>query len=233
MNESITRRSLAVMMVTMLLLSPRMVHAQCTSDQDARLTFLETRLEDGQKWNKIWWGSWLAIFSIGVVSGITQGIIKDDQSNQADQFITAGKSALGIIDLTVRPHVSRHGADRIRQMPKSTPEQCAERLRFAEDTMKQAAKEASIRWDWKRHLWSFTLNLAHGLVIAEAWHDEGTGWKSFGISEASAEAHLWSHPTRARYDLREYEKDYGSLDGRESQLSFAPYPGGVSVVWRF
>jgi hypothetical protein len=234
-NSSITRRSLAVMLLTLLTLVPVAARAQCDASTEERLAFLETRLDEGEFRNKLWWRSWLAVFSIGFASGVGSAIMHDDESNKADAGITAAKSMFGIFDLTIRPHVSRHGADKIRDMPKSSPEACAARLRFAESTMQQAAKEASTRWDWKRHLWSLTLNLAHGLVIAEAWHDEGTGWQSFAVSEVSSEAFIWTHPTRARYDWRDYQTQYGAgpIGDRTSQLYFAPKPGGVAVVWRF
>ena len=234
-NSRFTRQSLAVMLVTAILVAPIAARAQCDSDTEARLEFLETRLDEGERAAKWWWGSWLAIFSIGVASGIASGIMHDDQSNQADAYITAGKATLGIIDLTVRPHVARHGADKVREIPKSSAESCTERLKFAEETMEQSAEEGSMRWNWKRHLWSLTLNLAHGLVIAEAWHDEGTGWQSFAVSEVSSEAFIWTHPTRARYDWREYQSQYGArhIGAETSQLHFAPRPGGVQVIWRF
>jgi hypothetical protein len=220
-----------------MLATPVLSYAQaCDPDTEARLEFLEARLEDGQRSAKIWWWSWMTVFGAGLVAETVSGAaLHEDQSNQANSFINAGKSALGIIDLTVRPHVARHGADRIRAIPKTSSEACAQRLALAEKTMAQSAKEGSMRWNWKRHVWSLTLNLAHGLAIAEGWHDEGTGWKSFGVSETSAELHLWTHPTRARDDWAEYQSQFrgGPSAATPSTWNFAAQPGGIGVVWRF
>jgi hypothetical protein len=231
-----TRQSLAVMLLTVALLAPTIACAQvCDPDTEARLTFLESRLEDGQRNAKIWWGSWMTVFTIGVVAGVTQGIIHDDQSNQANSYITAGKAGLGIVNLTLRDKYAWRGADRIREIPKSSSEMCTRRLQFAEQTMEKVADEDSMRWSWKRHLWSFALNLTHGLVIAEAWSDPGTGWKSAGISEAASEAYLWTHPTRGRDDWHDYQSKFGGgpVSLNSPYWDFAPRPGGVAVVYNF
>jgi hypothetical protein len=231
-----TRRSLAVTLVTAMLATPVLSYAQsCDPDTEARLQFLETRLEDGQRSAQIWWWSWMTVFGVGAVASTVSAVLHDDQSNQANSGILAGKSLIGVLDLSLRPHVARHGADRVRAVPKTSSEACAQRLALAEKTMAQSAKEGSMRWNWKRHLWSLTLNLAHGLVIAEAWHDEGTGWKSFAVSETSAELHLWTHPTRARNDWAEYQSEFSGAPAARARSSwnFAAQPGGVGVVWHF
>ncbi|HXC53639.1 MAG TPA: hypothetical protein VN634_22315 [Candidatus Limnocylindrales bacterium] len=230
------RRCLAAMLVTVALLAPSIASAQaCDPNTEARLDFLETRLEDGQPRAKLWWGSWMAIFTIGVVAGVTQGTLHDDNGAQVNNFITAGKAVLGMADLTFRPHVARYGADRVRAIPKSSSANCTERLHLAEKTMETAAKEANMRWDWKRHVWSLTLNLAHGLVIAEAFkHDQSDGWTSFAVSEVSSEAFLWTHPTRAANDWNDYHQQFdGTRLSKLGEWHFAPHPGGIAIAYNF
>ena len=237
LNTRHTRRSLAVMLVTVALLAPTISCAEnCDPGTEARLQFLESRLDAGERNAKIWWGTWMAVFSVGVVYGVVSGAaLHDDQSNQANAYMTAGKSALGIAQLALRPHVARYGAEKIRAIPKSSSESCAERLRLAEQTMETAAREGSMRWSWQAHLTSLVLNLGAGLAISYGWHDEGTGWKSFGISETSAEAHIWTHPYRARADWSDYRNEFnGTPLAREpASLNFGAQPGGVGVVYRF
>src|SRR5262249_52708880 len=136
----------------------------------------------------------------------------------------------------IRPYPSRHGAEMIRAIPKSSAEMCGERLALAEKTMRQAADEASMRWSWKRHVWSFTLNLTAGLVVAYGWHDQGTGWKSFGIGEGSPEGFIGPHPPRAGYDWQDYQQEFGGSPlsmASPAYGDFAAPPGGIGVIWTF
>ena len=230
------RFALSSALAASLLLSPLAGHAQsCDPSTEARLQFLESRLDEGERNAKWWWRSWLAVFTIGVVYKTAQGATEGDGSNQAADFIAAGKSVLGIAELTLRPHVARHGAAPMRAIPKSSPESCAERLRLAEKTMEQAADQAAGRWSWKRHLSSLVLNLGAGLAVAEGWDDEGTGWRDFGISEASSELHIWTHPTRAADDWAAYRSEFDSAPAARgpSHLRFAAMPRGIGVRWEF
>jgi len=238
-NPIITRRRLAVALLAIALVRPVAACAQaCDPNTEARLQFIESRLDAGKRNAKLWYWGWMSVFTIGFVYGIVDGAaIHEDQSNQANSYITSAKSALGIADLTlIRPYPSRHGADLIRAIPKSSAEMCGQRLALAEKTLRDASEEGSMRWSWKRHLWSFTLNLGTGLAVAYGWHDQGTGWKSFGVSEASSEAFIWTHPTRARYDWQDYQHDFGGSPvsmAAPAYWDFAAQPGGIGVVWHF
>lgn len=229
----------SILAASFLLSSVTASYAQtCDPDTEARLEFIETRLDEGQKHEKWWWRSWLTVYSIGLAYKIYDGATTRDGSNAAAHYFTAGKSALGIADLTLRPHVGRHGAAPMRAIPKTTAQYCAERLALAEKSMAQASEASNMRWSWKRHLSSLALNLAVATAIDVGWDDEGNAWRDFGVSEASAELSIWTHPTRAYHDYQEYRAKYGSGGGvpaamAPSTLNFAASPRGLGLVWRF
>jgi len=235
-NRSLVHKSIAAALTASILLAPAAAFAQsCDAATEARLQFLETRLDEGRDNTLLWWRSWLAIFSIGAVFGTTSGLLEDNNEIAAAQFITASKSVLGIAQLTLRPHVGRHGADRIRAIPKDSAAHCAERLRLAEQTMEASAEDANMRWSWKRHMASLVLNLGAGVIVAEACDEPGQGWQDFGVSQVSSELHLWTHPTRATDDLAAYHNkfDGAPLAKERASLSFAGLPGGVGLVYKF
>lgn len=209
--------------------------SECDSDTEARLEFLESRLDEGRDRAQLWWRSWMGIFVIGVGFSTVNGALEDDGSNAAADYINAGKSVLGIADLTLRPHVARHGAERVRAIPKTTPERCRERLALAEKSMEQAADAGSQRWAWKAHLSSLVLNLAAALAVSEGWDDPGDGWRDFGISSVSGEANIWTHPTRAVDDWSDYRQrfDGAPAAARARDLRFAASPLGVRLRWNF
>lgn len=235
-NTSLAHKTIAAALAASFLLAPAAAFAQsCDAATEARLQFLETRLEEARGNTMLWWGSWLAIFSIGAVYGTTAGALEDNNEIAAANFITASKSVLGIAQLTLRPHVGRHGADAARAIPKDSPANCAERLRVAEQTLESAAEDANMRWSWKRHMASLVLNLGAGVIVAEACDEPGQGWRDFAVSEVSSEAHLWTHPTRATDDWAAYRNQFDGapLAKDRASLSFAAIPGGVGLVYKF
>jgi hypothetical protein len=226
----------AVMAASFLLTSVATSFAQsCDPDTEARLEFIESRLDEGQKYEQWWWRSWLAVYSIGFVYKTVEGATTRDGSNAAADYFTAGKSALGILDLTLRPHVGRHGAAPMRAIPKTTAQYCAERLALAEKSMQQASDQSHMRWSWKRHLSSLVLNLGVAVAIDEGFGDEGTAWRDFGVSEASAELSIWTHPTRAYDDYADYRSKFDRIPAAmaPSTLRFAASPRGLGLVWKF
>lgn len=230
------RRLVASVVVASLLLTPLAASAQsCDPSTEARLQYLEARLDEGQANSKLWWRSWMAVFVIGLGFKTTTGAMRGDRSNAAADFIAAGKSGLGIAELSLRSHLGRFGAERVRAIPKTSPERCAERLRLAEDSLESIAKDDGGRWSWARHLSSLLLNLGAGLATAEGWDDEDTGWRDFAVSEASSELNIWTHPTRGVGDWAEYRHQFDGAPSAENPRLFrlAATRGGLGFVWKF
>lgn len=229
-------RALAACVTALLLLTPPAAQAQgCDPSTEARLRYLESRLDDGQSNAKLWWQSWMAVFVIGIGLKTTTGSMEDDGSNAAADFIAAGKSALGIAELSLRPHLGRFGAERVRAIEKTSPAHCAERLKMAEASLESIATDSGGRWSWVRHLSSLVLNLGAGLAVAEGWNDNDTGWRDFGVSEGSSELHIWTHPTRAVEDWAEYRHRFDGAPAAAAPRMFrmAATRGGLGFVWKY
>jgi hypothetical protein len=229
-------RPIAAILATSLVLAPLAARAQsCDADTEARLEFIEGRLDANQHMEKIWWGSWLAVFSIGAAYGITAGVLEDNNEKADAYYVTAAKSTLGIIDLTVRPHVGRLGAAPIRAIPKTSAASCAERLRLAEHTLEKANDMSSMRWSWKRHLTSLVLNLGAGIAIAEGADEPEQGWRDFGVSEVSSEVHIWTHPTANHDAWAEYHEKFNGAPAARAPTEFhlAAHSGGLGFVYKF
>lgn len=230
------RRPLALLLAASILLSPLAASADgCDPSTEARLQFLESRLDEGQASSKLWWRSWMAVFVIGLGFKTTTGATRGDGSNAAADFIAAGKSAMGIADLSLRPHLGRFGADRVRAIAKTSPQHCAERLKLAESSLESIAKDDAGRWSWGQHLSSLVLNLGAAFAVAEGWDDENTGWSDFAVSEVSSELHIWTHPAGAFEDWAEYRHQFDGAPLAESPRLFrvAATRGGLGFVWRF
>lgn len=231
------RTAVAAVLAASILASPAASLAQtCDPDTEARLAFIEQRLEEAQPNERLWWRSWMTVFAFGVGWSITNGVLEDNNEQAVADYVNAAKSVLGIADLTLRPHVGRHGAAPIRAIPKTSPESCRERLRVAERHLEKASDAASMRWSWQRHLWSLTLNLGAAVAVAEAADEPERAWQEFAISEVSAELHIWTHPTRNADGWEEYRTKFSGAPVAiaPSTVRFAAMPGGgLGVVWKF
>lgn len=229
-------RPVAAVLAASLVLTPMVARAQsCDADTEARLNFIESSLEANQHNEKFWWGSWLAVFSIGAAYGITAGALEDNNEIAAAYYVTAAKSTLGIMDLTLRPHVGRKGAAPIRAIPKTSAASCAERLRLAEKTLEQANDMSSMRWSWKRHLTSLVLNLGAGIAIAEGADEPEQGWRDFAVSEVSSEVHIWTHPTANHDAWAEYHEKFSGAPAAAAKPEFhlAAHAGGLGFIYKF
>jgi hypothetical protein len=228
-------RPVAAVLAATLLLVPVAARAQCDADTEARLEFIESNLEANKSREKLWWGSWMAVFSIGAAYGIVGGVLESNNEHAAASYVTAAKSTLGIVQLVVRDHVGRHGAAPIRAIPKTSSASCAERLRVAEQTLEQAGKMSSMRWSWRAHLTSLVLNLGAGIAIAEGADEPERGWQDFAVSEISSELHLWTHPTKNADVWAEYRQKYSGAPAAMAPRSFnlTAHRGGLGFVYKF
>lgn len=203
-----TKRAFAPLLLCLLLASSAAAESACDADTTARLDFLETRLEDGRRHASWWWRGWLGVFATGAVVQGVRSAYEDDKGQKADYYFSVGKSLLGVFDLLRQPLAGRNGADEIRAIAADDAEGCKRRLELAEETMHQAAKQADSRYSWTRHLSGFLLNFGAGVLVAEVWDEESTGWTSFAISQTFSEAHIWTQPWRAREDWDLYRERY-------------------------
>jgi len=237
LHPVLTRPVVATLLAASFVCTPVAALAQsCDAGTEARLEFIETRLEEARSRELLWWRSWLAVFSIGAVYGVVAGQMEDNNEIAVANYVTSAKSVLGIADLSLRPHLGRHGAARIRAIPKTSAESCAERLRLAEETLEVAGEQANIRWSWKRHMSSLVLNLGAAVAVAEGADEPEQAWRDFAVSEVSAEVHIWTHPTRNHDNWEEYRQKFNGAPAaalRPTWRIAATPGGGVGVVWKF
>ena len=101
--------------------------------------------------------------------------------------------------------------------------------------MAEAADQAGMRYSWRQHLASLAINLTAAVLVSEVWDEPSTAWTSFAVSEASAELHIWTHPTRQIRDWDEYKQRFGGAPAAElePQLRLAGGPRGLGLVWSF
>lgn len=224
-------------LVLLLAVAPRLAAAPpetpaCPADVQARLEFLEERLDERRVWADRWWKFWTTTYGLGVVVQSVRAGIEDDDGEQADFVVSAVKALSGTARLLWSPPAARVGADPMRAIAADDAAGCAARLAAGEEQLRAAAHDSESRWSWKRHLANVATNVAGGVIVAEGW-DESDGWVSAGTGIAVGEVQTWSHPWHADDDLAEYEQRFGLAHGARASWHVAAWGRGLRVGVRF
>ncbi len=209
--------------------SPGSTAGLSEAEINARLEFLESRLDAGRKDAAMWQNGWSAVYAAVAVA---QGALAVTESRRDDQ-VANGVGALRAVTaftlLRLRPQPGSKGADPIRALPADDQ---AGRLAAAESLLQRSAQRADERYSPRRHLLNLGMNLAFGGMIC-AFGDCDDAPLSILIGVAGGEAALWSMPTRATSDLQVYQRRFGTRADSRISWQILPGPGGIQLRGRF
>jgi hypothetical protein len=203
------------------------------SELDARLRFIEERLEGGERWAKWWQHGWTGVYVGGIVVGTGQAAATDSGKNRANYIVTAVKGAIGTTRLLLSPHPGRNGADEIAaENFGNTREARIQRLQRGEQILEAVAKRARQRTNWIPHAANLGLNLAGAGFILGFGHGMDAV-ESFAIGVTVGEAHLWSAPKKGIQDLEDYQTRFGGKTSSRFDWNVVPTVGGAAlqVTW--
>ena len=200
------------------------------ADYRLRMDFLEDRLEDSYKHARYWQNGWAGFYAASTVSQLALWVDADDSDDDIYYSIGALKSAGGLIDILLRPHPGRHGAEPLRGLPQDTQIQKAQRFDRGEIMLKKSAQRAASRNTWQPHIKVFGVNLVAGGIIA-AFGDSDDALVSTALGIAIGEANIWTQPTRPEDDWREYQQKFSQPGGLTWQV--VPFGAGLAVTGRF
>ena len=227
----------------LILLAPMLVGAEpvpttvsldrCAADDAERIRFIEDRLESRRTYADYWWKGWMGGYALGTVIESVEASTHDSEGRKADYAISAAKALFGTVRVALNPPTARVGADPMRAIAPVDAASCRQRVEVGEELLRKNAKESEARWDWKRHAANVAINVAHGIIVSQAF-DEDRGWTSAGVGIAVGEAMTFSHPWRGDDDLAEYEQKFGgSPPPQRVSFSIAPWNQGARVLVRF
>ena len=210
-----------------------------------RLDFLENSLVSGQPRARLWWYGWIAGYS---AAALVQGGLAaanwdktgDDRDFAEDMLVGGATCALGAGGLLISPFVPAYKPSALQSMPEGTPEERRAKLLRTEELMRECAEREKEGRGWLTHGLNLGVNAAAGLVTVlvfdRPWSE---GLITFAISESVSLLNIFSQPTRARRDLKNYEIRFlgepGTYREGASKLNwyFSVCPGGLSLGIRF
>jgi hypothetical protein len=216
------------------------------SELDARLAFLEERLDDGENYAKYWQWGWTGGYGLGVVIGVGQSITccsnkksgdfnsarKKRNEQRVTHIVTAAKGAIGTTRMLLMRHPGRHGADPMRAIEGDSRDAKLARLARGEELLRDVAKAAERRWSWKAHAGNIGLNLA-GAGFIFGFGRESDAWESLGIGIGVGTLQILSAPKRGIQDLNDYETRFGMKTASRFNWSIVPMMGGAAIKVTF
>jgi hypothetical protein len=212
---------------------PPQLEGLSDAETDARLSFLQERLEAGQLTAKTWQYGWTGVFGVGAVAGVAQAITADDGDERVYNIVGAVKSTGAVAQMLIDPLPARLGAEPMRAMPDGTRQGRLQRLALGERQLVTNSDRADTRYSWRRHLEGITTNLIGGAVIY-AFGDSKDALVSALSGLAVGEASIWSQPWRANGDLADYRAAFPTtMAGRGIQWQLRPTLNGAELAFNW
>ncbi len=221
-------------------------HGLSDAELDARLDFLQERLDGGRSYARNWQWGWTAGYSLGIVYGIGQSIRccsnkksgyynsarKKRNKERVNYIVSAVKSTIGTTRLLLEPHPGRHGADAMREIEGDTREARLARLAVGEELLQSVAARAEQRTDWRSHAGNIGLNLV-GAGFIFGFGRESDAWESIGLGIGVGTLNILTAPKRGIQDLDDYETRFGMKTASRFQWSIVPTAGGAALQVSF
>jgi hypothetical protein len=217
-----------------------------------RLGFITNSLNAGRGRAGTWLYGWLSIYSAGATAGailagvhwndtkLVGGIPVRDREFAQDMLVGGATFGLGVAGLLIDPFVPATAPRKLRLLPEATSTERLEKLRRAEELLRQCARREKDGRSLKNHLMNAGVNAAAGIVTAAAFKRPWTdGLITFATGEAVSLLNIFTQPMRATRDLKKYEagglgNSGASIPARpERKWSLGLWPGGFSFRLQF
>ena len=173
---------------------------------DARIAFIEERLDEGEQHAKWWQRGFTGLYSAGIVIG-TVNAVTESGDDRTIGIVGAVKAVFGTTRMLLSPHPGRVGGNPVRAVQGDSREAREERLEVAETQLDLVADRARSRLSWKPHAANLGVNLVAGLVIGFVANTEDAVIDStvgFVVGEIMA----FSMPWRGTRDVQDYKERF-------------------------
>jgi hypothetical protein len=203
-------------------------------NSEARLIFLTDRLRAGEGAARAWYWTWTAIYGVATIGQAIGFFTSQDLRGQVNWAVGAATTLLGTVLMLVTDFPAEYAARELSRMPVTTPEQRKAKLKRAEELMEKAAEAETDGRAWFIHLGGAVVSLAGGLILWLAYGFLVDGIINTVAGIAVSEIQIWTQPTRAIGDWREYQAQFGgTVGGTRPSVRVVPTIGGLAVAGRF
>jgi hypothetical protein len=228
------------------------VYAQTAALSDEqvkdRLVFITNALDAGQPRAGTWYYGWLAAYSAGAVAaGILAGSHWGDEKLEgtetvpdrefAEGMLVGGATfVLGVGGMLIDPFVPATAPRKLRSLPETTSMERLDKLRRAEELLRQCAQREKKGRNLQTHLLNAGVNAAAGIVTKVAFDQSwGSALITFVSGQAVSLLNIFTQPMRATRDLKKYEQGYlaAAASAPRASWSLSVWPGGLGFRLQF
>jgi hypothetical protein len=199
-----------------------------------RLQFLKKTIDSEKAHTQRWWYGWLGIYSAAT---IVQGAVyftSDTKSVRQDMALGAATTILGAAGQFISPLMPNKKVEQFNLLPENSSSEQMKKLARAEELLLDCIKRETQSRNWQNHAMTTAVNLGGGLITWLGFKRPLDGLISFAINEVVTETQIWTSPTFAKRNYKNYCRKYLNQD---NALSYIPevnwyleaYPGGVGI----
>jgi len=199
-----------------------------TSDSltNERIRCIQKTLNKDRLDIKKWRYGWLYGYGVATIAQGTISSLSEINETKQDMAIGAITSALGVAGMFLSPIKLRSGniAESLECCPTDNHEDRIIKLNHAEELLKRTAFMEKEAKSWRIHAICGVVNIGSGLVTWLGF--KRTLWdgvETFAINTAITEFQIWTSPSRALRDYRDYCNKYidgGNLYNKPSKLNW-------------
>ena len=207
---------------------------QALSDQelDRRIAWLQTTLENGSGYSKLWQHGWTSGYALGVAIGTAQAATTNSDDTRISAIVTASKGVIGTARLLLTPHPGRLGAQPMLDIPGNGRDARLRRLTAGETQLQRVADRAGKRLRWTRHAGNVALNLIGGAFVL-GFGDETDAAVSTGVGVLVGELMIFTSPKRGEANLSAYQQRFAGAPRSKWNIAFVPTRGGAAIRIEF
>ena len=207
-------------------------------NETTRINWIQTTLESGTRSSKIWQYGWTGIYAASATFEGCNAIEKDkpdEEDEQFDSIVNATTSLLGFGSMVLDPLISYSAAEKLRKMPESNTAEVREKLITAEKLLRACAKREERGRSWQTHALAGVVSLLAGVAVACDDSREKDGLAMFASSMVVSEIQIFTMPTTAIDDLKNYENQNFSKNRKRKSNRFFVHiiPGGLKFKYLF
>lgn len=179
-----------------------------------RIDYLQRQFDQQEAPMAAWYYGWTLGYGVITFAQAFTATLIDDKELQANLIVGAASSLIGAIFTGVQPPPALTNAKRLREF-RGTPE---EKLRFAEQLLRDEADAERFERGWISHLLCFAVSAAQGFVLWFAYKLPTDAIVNAVVSMHIAEAQVWTMPAAGL---------------RAEKFYFTAYPGGLGIAGAF
>jgi len=204
-----------------------------------RIQDIQKMLDDGKKNANLWWNGWLIGYSaltVGQGAGIIMG---NNEGAKIEWAFGSFTSLLGVASLAFAPMIPVNASNRLALIPENNNEEEIKKLTIAEDLLRLSALREEHGRSWKTHALYGVADAGVELIYCYGFNQPlNSGIRDFAINTVISEAQIWTQPTRAIKDYKNYLIKYIYGENPEvfkfiTEWHMNAYPGGISICLAF